>query len=302
MSGRPSGRVVNPGAGYLCWHRQGHPGGADWYALWRLSVSARRVGPRALSRLSDGLTQRDRDILESVRRFRLLGARQIERLHFTGHATPLTAARATRRVLARLARDRLLVRLDRRVGGVRAGSAGHVYGIGPIGHRLLEGDSRRRWREPSAGFVDHTLAIAQLVVDARIAETAGTLELVDHQTEPDCWRSFQRGLGGVETLKPDLYMVTATSQSELLWFIEVDLGTESGSAIGRKCRTYHDYWTTGTEQHHTGVFPKVLWITPSERRREFLERTIAGLRTVERELFVVTTTDKAVEVLSGGKP
>ncbi|MBK9296689.1 MAG: hypothetical protein IPN02_07580 [Candidatus Microthrix sp.] len=50
------------------------------------------------------------------------------------------------------------------------------------------------------------------------------------------------------------------------------------------------------------MFPKVLWITPSERRREFLERTIAGLRTVERELFVVTTTDKAVEVLSGGKP
>lgn len=301
MSGRPSGRVVNPGPGNLCWHRQGHPGGADWYALWRLSVSARRVGPRALARLSDGLTQRDRDILESVRRFRLLDARQIEQLHFTGHATPLAAARAARRVLARLARHRLLIRLDRRVGGVRAGSAGHVYALGPIGHRLLSGDSRRRWREPSTGFVDHTLAIAQLVVDARIAETAGTLELVDYQTEPDCWRSFQPGLGGVETLKPDLYMVTATSQTELVWFIEIDLGTESGGAIGRKCRTYHDYWTTGTEQHQIGVFPKVLWTTPSERRREFLQRTIAGLRTVERDLFAVTTTNKAVEVLAGGE-
>ena len=97
-------------------------------------------------------------------------------------------------------------------------------------------------------------------------------------------------------------MVTATSQTELVWFIEIDLGTESGGAIGRKCRTYHDYWTTGTQQHRTQVFPKVLWITPSERRREFLQRTIAGLRTVERELSAVTTNKKAVEVLSGGRP
>jgi hypothetical protein len=89
VSGRPSGRVVNPEPKYLCWQCRGHPGGADWYALWRLSVSARRVGPQALARLRDGLTQRDRDILESVRRFRLLDARQIERLHFTGHTTPL---------------------------------------------------------------------------------------------------------------------------------------------------------------------------------------------------------------------
>src|ERR1700682_4418500 len=76
------------------------------------------------------------------------------------------AARTARRVLERRVDDRLLVRLDRRVGVVRAGSASFVYGLGPVGQRVLGfGGPRRRFREPTSTFVVHTLAITELVVE-----------------------------------------------------------------------------------------------------------------------------------------
>jgi hypothetical protein len=78
-------------------------------------------------------------------------------------------------VLARLTRDRLLSRPQRRVGGVRAGSASYVYALGPIGRRLLEADGRwRRFTDPSPPFLDQMLAVA----DTRIALLArGELSL-----------------------------------------------------------------------------------------------------------------------------
>src|SRR5438874_12589319 len=100
------------------------------------------LGRRALAQLSERLSERDLQVLRSIRQHRFLTARQIEILHFADHATPLAAARVSRRVLARLTNEGLLVRLARRVGGIRAGSASYVYALGPAGSRLI--DERRR--------------------------------------------------------------------------------------------------------------------------------------------------------------
>src|SRR5260370_259196 len=106
------------------------------------------VGPRALERLRAVASQRDLEILRIVSEHRFLSARQIEALLFHEHASGDAGARVCRRVLARLTRDRILIRLQRRVGGVRGGSASFVYAVGPVGWRLL-GESKRV-TEPSA--------------------------------------------------------------------------------------------------------------------------------------------------------
>ena len=125
-------------------------------------MSTPRIGRTGLHRLRSQLSDRDMQILLSVRSFRLLQIQHIKRLHFVGHATDGSASRICRRVLKRLSDLRLLTRLDRRIGGQRAGSAGFVYSLSPLGHRILGTPTRHRHREPSFGFVAHTLAIAEL--------------------------------------------------------------------------------------------------------------------------------------------
>ena len=101
-----------------------------------------------------------------------MSAQQIQALHFPDaeHDNEQAATRARQRVLERLTRERLLIRLDRRIGGVRAGSAGFVLALGPVGQRVLATSGpRRRSYEPTLRFVDHTLAMTQLVVDLTVA-------------------------------------------------------------------------------------------------------------------------------------
>src|SRR5690242_9100083 len=120
------------------------------------------LAPRALEQLREQLSDRDFAVIKAVRDHRFLTAHHLEHLYFVEHATEEAGARVCRRVLARLTRDRLLARLQRRVGGVRAGSASYVYVLGPVGRRLL--GERHRYTEPSPLFLDHTLAVA----DARV--------------------------------------------------------------------------------------------------------------------------------------
>ena len=72
------------------------------------------------------LSTRDLAILGDLARLRLLTGRLIERLHFQD-GSPLTAARKSRSSLQRLYEWGLIVRLERQIGGIRAGSSGFVY-------------------------------------------------------------------------------------------------------------------------------------------------------------------------------
>lgn len=233
-----------------------------------------------------------------------MSARQIEVVHFPvgEHETDAAAARASRRCLERLARDRLLVRLERRIGGVRAGSGSFVYALGPVGHRVLRREQPRpRYREPTALFVDHTLAVAQLVVDVTVAARAGSVELLGCQAEPRCWRQFT-STSGLTTLRPDLFVSVGVGEFEHRWFCEADRGTEHLPALIRKCRHYEAYYATGTEQAIHGVFPRVCWLVPDARRAERFRKAIDADGRLTDALFVVATTDQALEVLKGGQP
>ena len=261
------------------------------------------LGSRQLLRLREELSERDVAVLESVTSLRLLTARQIEDLHFADHATPLTAARVCRRVLDRLTSHRLLARLDRRVGGVRAGSASFVYCLGAVGDRVIrDGEIRRRAREPSRTFLYHTLAVAQVVVDLTAAARHGEIELLRLETEPTCWRTVQASIAGDDRLKPDLFVALAVGDYEYRWFVEVDRGTESIAALIRKCRLYDSYYRTGHEQHQYGVFPQVVWSVDTERRLGQLKEALGRDGHLAPGLFLVVPADGAVMVLSGGQP
>ena len=257
------------------------------------------LGRRGLAQLRERLSDRDLEIIGSVAEHRFLTTRQIEALHFADHATELAGARVCRRVLARLSDERLLARLARRVGGVRAGSASFVYVLGPVGGRLMDGQ-RRRVVEPSTTFLTHTLAVAQTHVDLVQVARKGRLELLRLDVEPGCWRRYVGPGGAREVLKPDLYVVTGSGEFEDCWFLEIDRGTESPLALRRKCRAYQMYWRSGREQAAHGAFPLIVWVAPGERRARQLQQVIGGTRGLKRDLFRVTTAPKLVELLAGG--
>lgn len=263
-------------------------------------MSGPRIGARRLAQVERSLSGRDLTILESVKKLRLVGARQVEALHFRdGDGSALTRARSCRRVLERLTHLDLLVRLDRRVGGVRAGSASYVYALGHIGQRLLAPEeARKRRHEPSLNFVDHTLAIGDTVVAITEAERAEHLEILQLETEPDCWRSFTT-LGAPGVLKPDLFLNIGVGEYELRWFIEIDLGTEHQPTIQRKATAYLRYLQAGREQTEHDVFPRVLWVAPDERRADSLRATLKELRA-PGGLFEVTLADRLAEVIIEG--
>ena len=259
-------------------------------------MSGGRLGSRGLTQLRAQLSDRDLAVVSQVAQLKLMSGRQIEQLHFgiERHASALTAARTCRRVLERLVGDRLLVRLERRVGGVRAGSASYVYGLGPVGQRVLGLDGpRRRFREPTATFVMHTLAISELVVDLTLGNRRGDFELLELQAEPACWRPL-----GTQQLRPDLFVSLGVREYEYRYFIEVDLGTESLPRLIAKCQTYDAYYRTGAEQQAHGIFPRVLWILHDERRAARLREVIARTRSLSPELFIVTTDERSLAVLT----
>ena len=108
-----------------------------------------RISSSRLVELANELSGREREITQTVERLRLLSGKQVERLYFAETTNPSSRARLTRRILARLVERRLLDRLERRIGGVRAGAAGHVYYATPGAQRLVsywQGNGTRRVR------------------------------------------------------------------------------------------------------------------------------------------------------------
>lgn len=254
--------------------------------------------------LDERLSPRDLAVVASLAELRFLTAKQIERWHYLG-ATPLARARAARRGLQRLTSLGVLTRLDRRIGGVRAGSAGYVYALDLFGQRVaahygwLHIGRTRRLREPGRTFLRHSLAVAEVHIRIIESDRANALELIERQSEPTCWRSFAGPGGSRLVLKPDSFVVVATPTLELSWFVEVDRDTESAATIERKLAAYVAYWRSGREMATRGVQPRTAWLAPSARRVGQLERAIGRLPLEAQPLFAVAMFDRGIEAMIG---
>ncbi len=246
------------------------------------------VTSRQVAALAATITPREREIVATVARVRVASGAQLVRLHLGG-----VSGRQARGVLSSLVARRLLGRLPRRVGGVRAGSAGFVYTLDVAGQRLMAPE-RTRWQRPwpvGSLFLAHSLAVAELYVSLKEAEAAGQLRLTDFQAEPASWRSFPGPGGGRVVIKPDARARLRLGRYEDTWMVEVDRATESLPTIRRKCELYIRYWQSGREGE---VFPRVLWLVPDEARRGQLLAVLGRLPAHTWQLFTVATFDEAV--------
>jgi hypothetical protein len=263
-------------------------------------MSGRHLTQARLAELVNKLSERDLAVVATLRRVRLATGVQLERLHFED-----TDARHRRRVLAQLVDRRLLARLPRHVGGVRAGSTGYLYALGVAGQRLTDGTGPARGRvqrpwTPGLTFVAHTLAIAELYVRLVEAEREDELVVRSFVTEPHSWRSFHGPGCGRQVLKPDGYVELGIGAHHDHWFVEVDRGTESPVTLVRKFASYRAYWVSGVEHARHGVFPRVLWLVPDDRRHETLAKVAARQPRDSWQLFVVSRFDDAISRFQEG--
>lgn len=267
-----------------------------------------RIGPIQLDAIRLALSGRDMAILRTLAAYRLATGSQLQRMHFTGHATDTAAARAARHAAARLAKLGLIRHLERRIGGVRSGSEGYIWHLAPVGRRILATTddglalARIAVTEPSQRTTDHTLAITEIGTRLTQAAHAGLLDLIEAAPEPASWRTYLSTGGGKLTLKPDLYAVTAAKGAEFedLWFIEADLGTEHLPTIVRKAQQYQTYRNTGREQQAQGAFPKVIWIVPNETRAERITDTLAKAGRINADGHQAITLDQFIAHVADG--
>lgn len=255
--------------------------------------------------LNRELSERETEMLRVVGEYRVLSGGQLRRWFFPvlESGSEAGALRRSQRTLKRLVDDGLLETLDRRVGGVRAGSAGHCYVLGYRGQRLVHPERRARSHVvPGERFVAHALAVGELAVGLIEAERRGHLEILECVTEPDCWRHYVGPGGGTEILKPDMFVAVGDGATEHRCFIEVDRATESLKRVERKCRQYLAYLRSGREQEQHGVFPKVLWTVPHDKRHQHLLGVFARLPPPSPRLFSAVLHDNANQHLKGGAP
>lgn len=265
-------------------------------------MTGRERATRFLERLSD----RDVIILDALREYRLMTGAQLRRLLYPdGHV--ITAARKTRAALQRLSELGAIVRLNRRIGGVRSGSEGHVIGLSGRGHAALAvalGTKRpqrhRRVTETKLPHQDHVLAVSELAVQLYERERAGLCSVEEIQAEPGCWRHYS-GIGGERrTLKPDLFVQLGVDEYVQLAFIEMDLGTESPATISRKLGAHVDYWRSGMEINRYGAaaHPRVWWVVPDIARLKVIARAIQRLPATAQTLFTAVLADEAAQQLT----
>jgi hypothetical protein len=259
----------------------------------------RRITTAQLATLADQLSDRDKSILTDLERVRVLTGAQLQRLHFDP-INQTSRARDRRRVLQRLTDLDLVSTLDRRIGGIRAGSAGHIYTLTPAGRRLqaLQRGQQvskrlRRPHTPGEPFINHALAISDIYVTLTETSRHHDFHVSTYDAEPACWHPAGHG----RYLHPDAYLVLATPEYQDCWWLEIDQATESLPRIKRKCRSYLDFVTHGGTGPD-GVPPRILFSTPDANRSNAIHKVINTLTTSETShLLSVTTHENAPKFL-----
>lgn len=225
------------------------------------------------------LSARDREIVETVGRFKQMHARQIGSLLFADLASATPLDRALRRLRDRGYLTRLAVRA---VGGVGGGSTQYIYQLGRAGWSLL-GVPGKHWAYRSANL--HALDLAQLYVDLKNLERTGEVEVIRFDREQEGWRN----IGDVQ-LTPDAYLELGhpAARTKVTCFIELDRGTEHTRQIKDTCVRYWQAY----ERWEDEVFPYVLFVVPDEpRRREIADVTGGGPREAHDIFRILLASD-----------
>jgi hypothetical protein len=270
-------------------------------------VTRRYATKKRIAHLEETLTPRERAIIATLDRLRVATTEQIRRIHFH-ELTAHSAARQAPAILRSLAARQVVVKLERQVGGARAGSRAAVWSLDTAGQLLASscgpagGFHRRRPWTPSLSFLAHRLAVSEVFAVLSEREHAGAVEVLDFDAEPLSWRRYVSAHGGTAYVKPDAFVRLGVGQIERAAFVEVDRATESRSTLLVKLRAYRQYWETGREQDRRGYFPRVVFAVPSEERKALLVELFTSQPTETWDLWQVALTEDLIEVLIEGSP
>jgi hypothetical protein len=256
-----------------------------------LSAATNYITTARLDRIARELTELDWSLLSFVATSRLATSKQLVYRFWTDDPKAQPAkARAGARALKRLSGWRVLdPQPGRARGGVRGGSATHVYAVGVAGAKLLarRGLHLRRMGRPGDRFVSHVLACTQVVLDLYAAAARGDLDLIEVQQEPQSHRTFLGSWGARLSIKPDLFARIGVGALEDRWNIEVDLGTEHAGTLLAKAKRYQAHYRSGSEQSQHGVYPRILWAVPDARRAHQVEQVLRRLPAEAQRMFAV---------------
>lgn len=241
-----------------------------------------------------------RQLLDLVGDYRFITTHQLARLTSNLYGSKRSALRQTLRHLRALKDQHLVTRLERRIGGWQGGSQVSIWTLTTKGRRALTGNrGRLRPHHYSTTFLEHCLAIAETRVV--LHESANQLQVTTEvQAEPECWRRYLDLQGFALTLKPDLFATVTSQRFVDRYFFEVDRATENPARVIRKCWQYAQYRHSGTEQDMHGVYPAVVWLVPSEQRKNQITDAITAEPRLPGHLFHVLTINGLVELVHSG--
>lgn len=217
--------------------------------------------------ITDNLTDRDRTVLRSVERFRVLTTPQLARLLFDSHK------RASARLL-----DLRAMRLLDRFRPYREGWGSHPWHwvLGPMGAAFLAGErgedadkARRRWRgEYTLAYsnsqrLGHLVGINEFHVCLAAHARRHEARLLDWLTEPEC-AAWTDGI-----VRPDGWGMWQEDGEPVEFFLEYDRGTETLRRLVDKLEGYEKM------EDQRGVSAWVLFAFTSARREQTARRALA---------------------------
>ena len=217
------------------------------------------------------LMARDVSVILSVYENRFLRRDQIQRLHFAGTSLQATSAR-----LKKLSDHKFLAKLQRPVAG---GASQAVYALDKRGADVvaasLEIDRRKvRWKRDHNRvewlFMEHTLGLSEFRVCLDLALVGRPEEILFYQRGD---RSHLRRISVPNSKKkylvvaPDALFGVQTERGKHIFFIEVDMGTETLKRFQEKAIAYKQYWKSGKYEKEYGFNHfRVLTVAESETR------------------------------------
>lgn len=170
------------------------------------------------------LTERDRDVLVALARFRLARTTQLYRYAFAGIRRD-TAACRLRRLFD-----------SRHVSVVRSGPlTENLYRLGPLGRQVLRAEGAKPGPAPRGGL-EHHLSIVETWT-----QLAAEPDLELARCLPDWELREELGLGELAVI-PDLFVLLRYHGQLVPLAIEVDCGTESSSVLRSKAERYAALW------------------------------------------------------------
>jgi len=263
------------------------------------------------------LTERDRSVLLSVYRCRVLTSHQIEVLHFRSKNAELRSLRsACQRRLQKLFHHQFLDRILQPVV-LGEGRMAYAYALGSRGADVVAGilDVDRDevgWKPKDNRlgpvFLDHTIAISdvrvvtQLLVQQRIWLAMSWIDELALKSEAyqDKVPSYLES-GRVVRVFPDAYFtITLPNMDQPAhFFLEVDQGTMTTGRWADKMRGYMEFRRSGASLRYfkTENF-RVLAVAPSKKRLNNLKR---ATENVNGKTFFWFTTANEIDIWSPNK-